>query len=270
MRLVMTIPVRNEVDILDHNLAYHLSHVVDHVIAIDNLSTDGSHQILEKYRDLGRLTLLTSDDESYSQDVWVKTMTAEAITWGADWVIHVDADEFWWPEKDNLKSLLMELPNDVLAVSAPRYDFLPSIDSGLSVFKDLESINVVGNRIMGKICHRALPEISTSFGNHHALKSGIRLKTDSLPVSVLHFPVRSWEQFENKIITQGQAYLSRIENNIPTSTNTPLMCLYRLHQKNMLRTYYDSLLISTFDNQRRLAKGDVIRDSRLRDVRMKL
>ena len=29
---------------------------------------------------------------------------------GADWVIHSDADEFWWPRGDSLKDVLTSIP----------------------------------------------------------------------------------------------------------------------------------------------------------------
>jgi hypothetical protein len=44
MRLVMTLLVRDEADIVDAQLAFHLHAGVDFVIATDNLSSDGTQR----------------------------------------------------------------------------------------------------------------------------------------------------------------------------------------------------------------------------------
>jgi hypothetical protein len=50
MRLVMTLVVRDEADIVEAQIAYHLNAGVDFVIAIDHRSVDGTTDILESYR----------------------------------------------------------------------------------------------------------------------------------------------------------------------------------------------------------------------------
>ena len=49
MTLVMTLLARDEIDIVDSWLAYHLGAGVDFVVAKDNGSTDGTREILERY-----------------------------------------------------------------------------------------------------------------------------------------------------------------------------------------------------------------------------
>ena len=53
MRLVMTLLVRNEADIVDAQIAFHLHAGVDFVIATDNGSDDGTIEILERYERAG-------------------------------------------------------------------------------------------------------------------------------------------------------------------------------------------------------------------------
>lgn len=55
MKLIMTLLVRDEEDILAHNIEYHLGNGVDFVIATDNLSTDRTRDILEEFRRAGQL-----------------------------------------------------------------------------------------------------------------------------------------------------------------------------------------------------------------------
>ena len=54
MKLVMTLLVRDEADIVDAQIAFHLAAGVDFVIATDNRSEDGTTRILERYERAGR------------------------------------------------------------------------------------------------------------------------------------------------------------------------------------------------------------------------
>ena len=47
--IVMTLLVRNEEDIIKNNIDYHLNQGIDHIIVTNNLSTDGTRDILESY-----------------------------------------------------------------------------------------------------------------------------------------------------------------------------------------------------------------------------
>ena len=54
----MTLVVRDEADVIEANLRYHLAQGVDFVIATDNASADGTLEVLERYADAGRLHLI--------------------------------------------------------------------------------------------------------------------------------------------------------------------------------------------------------------------
>ncbi|PLW83696.1 hypothetical protein CWI75_04955 [Kineobactrum sediminis] len=115
MKLVMTLLVRDEVDIVRENLEFHLARGVDHVIAIDNGSTDGTTEILEEYARAGALTLLHEPSRDYLQAHWVNRMAFMARdAMGADWIINNDADEFWRPPSPPGR------PGDLKAVLAGR------------------------------------------------------------------------------------------------------------------------------------------------------
>ena len=111
MKLVMTLLARDEADILDAHLDFHLNAGVDFVIAMDNLSTDGTNEILESYAKGGQLHLIRQDSEYLRQADWITDMgRMAAAEFGADWVIHSDADEFWWPRGESLKDVLASIP----------------------------------------------------------------------------------------------------------------------------------------------------------------
>ena len=60
----MTLLVRDEADIVDAQLAYHLHAGVDHVIATDNASSDGTTELLERYERGGCLRLFREPGET--------------------------------------------------------------------------------------------------------------------------------------------------------------------------------------------------------------
>ena len=63
MKLVQTLVVRDEVDIVDDQIAYHLNAGVDFVIASDHQSVDGTTDVLERYVREGHLRRIAVEGE---------------------------------------------------------------------------------------------------------------------------------------------------------------------------------------------------------------
>ena len=110
MKLVQTLVVRDEVDIVEDQLDYHLEAGVDFVIASDHGSTDGTTEILERYAREGHLLRIGVEGEM-RDGPWRTHMARLAATeYGADWVINTDADEFWMPRGGTLREVLDSVP----------------------------------------------------------------------------------------------------------------------------------------------------------------
>ena len=67
MKLVMTLLVRDEADIISSNIDFHLDQGVDFIIAMDNLSVDGTTEILRAYERRGVLHYIHQADDDHSQ-----------------------------------------------------------------------------------------------------------------------------------------------------------------------------------------------------------
>jgi hypothetical protein len=211
MKLVMTLVVRDEDDVLEANLDYHLRQGVDFVIATDHDSEDGTSDILERYAREGYLHLIRETGEEFTQDRWLTHMARMAATeFDADWVIGNDADEFWWPVTGTLKEVFAEIPQEFHVLSAPRPEFLARPGDS-SFFADRMVVREVLSRRGPKIAHRALPNVRIeAFGSHSVKLEGsdpcavkgyspVLPGVPYWPVRVFHFPLRSYEQFEKRV-----------------------------------------------------------------------
>src|SRR5512143_161327 len=97
--------VRNEVDILRINVLHHFSLGVDRFLIVDNGSTDGTDGVLRELSANGRLEW-RRDGGPYRQSEITTELAQEAFRQGADWVIPVDADEFWYAPFGDFRSVL--------------------------------------------------------------------------------------------------------------------------------------------------------------------
>ena len=127
----MTLLVRDERDIVEEHLAFHLAAGVDEVIVTDHASTDGTEEVLARYERDGRVRVLREPDGPFRQREWVTHMARLAATeHGADWVVNGDADEFWWPRGGSLQEVLAAVPRRYGIVQSLVRHFVPVADDG--------------------------------------------------------------------------------------------------------------------------------------------
>jgi hypothetical protein len=204
----MTLLARNEADIVDAQLAFHLHAGVDFVIATDNRSNDGTAEIFERYERAGVLHLIREEGDDMRQDEWVTRMARLAATeFGADWVINSDADEFWWPRGGSLKEVFATVPERFGVVRGCWRHFLPRPDDG-GFFAERMTVRLAVPAFPGdkqtifhahqKVAHRATPDVVVEDGNHDATGSGLEVVRWWHPIEVLHFSFRSIVQLERK------------------------------------------------------------------------
>ena len=208
MKLVLTLVCRDEADILDAMISFHLNAGVDFVLATDHGSNDGTKDILERYSREGYAHVAHEEGDEFRQSEWVTRMARLAATnFGADWVINSDSDEFWWPRGEDLK--------DVLAYVPPRYGTIravwrffvpqPGTDGHFAERMTLRlspaaPINSPSNpfRPTAKIAHRADPGIRVGVGNHELSNTRLIPLRGWYPIELLHFPLRRREQVVRK------------------------------------------------------------------------
>lgn len=265
MRVVQTLVVRDEADIVDAQIAYHLSAGVDFVIATDHESQDGTTEILESYERAGFLRLMRARGEMREADWRTRMARAAATEYGADWVINTDADEFWMPREGTLKDVLEAIPDRVGVVWALTCHFVPRPDDGAPFaarmtarFSAQAALNDPTSpyRPHAKAAHRADPDIVVWFGSHRVESRRLAPLPGWHPADVFHFPFRSLEQYERKNLrrAQGDKPLGQYVKGLQAREQGRIENVYRL------------LVVDDATLSRGLAAGSLVVDNRLRDA----
>jgi glycosyltransferase involved in cell wall biosynthesis len=262
VKLVMTLLARNEADILDAQLAFHLNAGVDFVIAIDNGSDDGTTEILESYARDGHVEL-TREERDYNQAEWVTEMARRAATeFGADWVINSDADEFYWPRGGTLKDVLWAVPTRYGGVRGMLRNFVPR-PFGDDSFAERMTVRVCNPGAEDnspysprfKAIHRGDPDVTVLPGANRALVRGLDPLPGWYPIDVLHFPIRSLEHFTEKYLRWWALLRTRFSEAV-----------HEAHSRGELRELYESYVVDDEALAKGIADGTLAIDTRLRDA----
>jgi hypothetical protein len=270
MRLVMTLLARNEADVVDAWLSYHLHAGADFVVATDHRSTDGTTEILERYARAGRLRLIREDRDEFRQEEWVTRMARLAATdHGADWVLNSDADEFWWPRGGTLKDVLGLVPERYGVIRGCWRHFLPRPDDD-AFFAERMTVRLAAPAHPGdkrtifhahqKVAHRATPDVRIESGNHNASGAGLEPLRSWHPIEVLHFSLRSSSQVARKF---GQGRWLRYEEFEPP---LHLLLADEAAREGRSREYFASFVVDDDALAHGLADGTLAVDTRLRDA----
>lgn len=272
MNIVLTILCRNEADIIADVINFHRNNGVDFIIATDNSSDDGTTDILLEYQKHGCLHLISEPEFTHDQAVWVTRMARmAAVEFNADWVINTDADEFWWPANGSLKETFAAIAADIDLLEVNRTNFVPILQEEGSyldrmTIRETRSYNSFGAPLPPKVCHRAYADINVADGNHKVTRS------DSLPMKkstehdleILHFPLRTYQQFERKIHYGAEA-LMRNERVNTTGIGGTWRYLYdEYYLKGKLLDYYKSQCPPADEIAAGLREGRYVTDRRLK------
>ncbi len=216
VRFVVTVMVRDEVDVMAAWVEHHLAQGADLIIATDNGSIDGTTEVLQAYADRGVLELHHDPVFRKQQHAVVTGMARRAASeHGADWVINADADEFWVPcdKALTLRSALDRIPTSLGAFTVPVINLVgpPALrGSGIDrlLWRDVrtaEQLHAVGiyAQPTDDAVHRGDPDVTVSQGNHFVSLKSTGQPDPAFALEVLHLPWRSWSQYERRVVNTG-------------------------------------------------------------------
>jgi glycosyltransferase involved in cell wall biosynthesis len=213
--------VRNEADIVRLNIVYHLSLGIDRMIVVDNGSTDGTYKVLQQLSDRDPRVRWSRDDGPFHKERVLTRLAREAFREGADWVVPIDADEFWYAPGGDFRGLLENSRAGVLV--APTVNFIQrrsqresSPDallhmtrraaSPIPLAQDLveaRQIAFVEKMYRPKCVCRPTGEIQIETG-HHKVFGANGPSEDTHELLCLHAPIRSRAALEERVRTANR------------------------------------------------------------------
>jgi glycosyltransferase involved in cell wall biosynthesis len=212
--------VRNEADIIETCVRHHLTIGVERILIIDNGSTDGTPEVLERL-ERSLPVQWTREAGAFKQDALITRLAREAFSRGGTWVLPFDADEFWCVEPPHtLRSVLSStrataIRCEVLNFAQDRrvaaggpeallhMRFRPArtvgpplagqraVESGVAAYVEAE--------YPGKWISRASPHLSIARGNH-SIDGLVGRTTHGTPIVCLHAPLRSRSILNEKAV----------------------------------------------------------------------
>jgi hypothetical protein len=268
MKLVMTLRARDEADVVDAQIAFHLNAGVDFVVATDHRSQDGTTEILESYARQGYLHLIREEGDEMREGEWATRMARLAADeFGADWVIHSDADEFNWPRGGSLKEVLESVPERYGVVRALLRQFVPRPADG-AFFAERMTVRMSTSAPINdprslfrpnlKAVHRGDPTVTLSAGAHTLLRSHLLPLRGWYPIELLHFPIRSFEQCDRKY--------AHLRAALGETRNAYYEEVVRARQEGRFEEFYESLTVDDDALERGLRDDSLVIDTRLRDA----
>lgn len=168
----------------------------------------------------------------------------------------------------DLRDVFSSVPPQFGQIEVKRRNFRPKADGegpfySRLVHREASSLNLSGVELEVKVAHRAVPGVVVAPGNHSI--SGAQLPT--IPagevLEIFHFPMRSYEQFEHKVVQIGHGY-EQLPDRSPTS-GIDQLALLELQREGKLRNYYDGLVLDEASLKRGLQMGNIVVDRRLDD-----
>jgi hypothetical protein len=264
MKVVQTMLVRDEVDIIEDQIAYHLNAGVDFLVVTDHDSKDGTSDVLESFARGGHLVRIPRSGTMH-ESAWRSHMARlAAVEHAADWIINTDADEFWMARGEGLKDVLASVPARYGVVWALTRHFVPRPEHG-ETFAERMTVRVSGRiplndptspyRPHAKVAHRADPVIVIRYGAH-LVHSRLAPLTDWYVADSLHFPFRSLDQYLRKGLRQAHGEW-RLGQYVKA---------FNAHEQGRVEAVYRGLVVDDPTVERGLVDGSLTVDTRLRNA----
>ena len=268
MRVVETLVVRDEADIVEDQIAYHLNAGIDFVVATDHGSEDGTTDILESFARQGYLHRIPGEGPVVQETAWRTRMARLAATaYDADWVMAADADEFWVPRTGSVKDVLAAVPARFGIVGGVICHFVPRPDEGSSFAERMTArlvqrapVNdpVSPMRPSPKSAFRGDPEVQVLHAAYWIESPRLEQLPGWCPFDVFHFPCRSLEQWSRKTARRGHADSDKQLGQYVKGL--------RAQERGEIDDVYQALVVDDETLRRGVELGVLVVDTRLRDA----
>lgn len=205
MSIAALLRVKNELDIIEVTVR-HLAGQVDEIFVADNLSTDGTRELLHSLAD--DLPLHVSHDDVFAHYMGpvITELAHDAWNCGHGWVVPTAADEIWFGVRERILTARVGTQQ----IRADVYDHVPTLQD------DAAEPNPVArmewrkrdpNGAMypsGRFVCRVASDLVIGPGCHSAVtRTGRGTETG---LEMRHFPSRTEDQFVRKAVNGKKVY----------------------------------------------------------------
>lgn len=236
-KLIGLILARNEEDIIGECISHHIQQGISQFIVTDNASTDKTREIAASFKEV--VKIIDEPSLTYNQDQWATRMARMAYEYNPDWLVVIDADEFWFDLEK-----LDDVPQDVGVLCVENFYLHPPTNIIKEPFHTSQmplfarEYRDFGDNLTGRLLFRPAPNIHLEFGQHYVHHvAGSKQPTD---IYIHHYPNRSYERFKNKIIAGTQAIMA---GGHSSGYAYHWRKLYQAWQKGELEQHYNDMLV---------------------------
>jgi glycosyltransferase involved in cell wall biosynthesis len=272
--IVIATTTWNAGDTIEQFINHHLAGDVARIFVMDFGSDDGTLDLLQPYRNSGTVQVLTLPSLQGKDSSNVLLDQIRSSPAAPEWCLFIDPDEFV-SSPASLVSAFSSVPDDALAVNLPRFNVTGvrprSIQHCPVPFADLmlkirqrsrrsaedrraRYLNPpwIFTEILGKVAVRVRSGVAVGHGDHSA-SGNTRLTLNGQ--ELLHFPIRAWEKFEEKI------RLAKMDFKANSHLNPDFAWHWRrwiaIHEAGALASEYLEQFIDAGDVER-LIQGGVL------------
>lgn len=266
-KLIMTLLVKNEEDIIEQNILFHHQMGVDAFIVTDNNSTDKTMEILLKYKEKGWIVeIIEEKSTGYEQKRWVDNMIMLAKKkYKAEWVINADADEFWYTSLGSLKREMTDIRGNVLTtrmkvvypIEGEGWGQWDETVRPISKKKIMElglSPYCVFRKNRSKVAHRTSGYLHISMGNHKVAM--FPRKKEESNITIYHYMWRGHEHFIQKIINGGK----ELEKHSSQHGGAHWRYFYDIYKKGQIEEEYRKVFAISYVEELR-NNGYLVKDN---------
>ncbi len=210
--------VKDEADIIGRTITYMMGQV-DHIIAVDNGSTDGTREILEELP----VELRDDPDPSHYQ---ARKITALARSSSGDYILPFDADEVWYTtSRERIHTAISKYhKRDVWIFTAELIEHVPTNNGVGHPFDRMKWRKGYANPLL-KVAARRRNDMVFIEGAHSVNYNGNYPRTLQGQLEIRHFPYRSPEQFISKV---RNGYNGRMLTDLPEDVSPHLRYFGRM------------------------------------------
>lgn len=191
--------MKDEEDVVRWVVEHLLAEGVGEIIVADNLSTDGTREILESFGD--PVHVVDDPEPGYYQAEKMTRLAHRMGERGAEWILPFDADEIWVADEGTLADYLTSSRSAIL--SATGWDH---VVTGQDEQSDNPFLRSPWRRAypqkLPKVAFRYHPNAQLHMGNHDVIRPGPR--TNGLSLRQVQY--RSVDQLKRKLRNGAAAY----------------------------------------------------------------